>query len=313
MNKLLVILGPTATGKTDLALDLAKEFKGELIACDSRQVYKGLDIGTGKYPSGISNQIIKHKGFWEIGEIRVWMYDVTSLKSRYSVFNFVKDASKVVDDIVKRDKLPIIVGGTGLYLKALVDGLANLSIPEDLKLRKELEKLDLLELQQKLQEISLDRWNKMNSSDQKNSRRLLRSIEIASMYPYMGNKKIKGLSEKFDILKIGLTSTRENLFIKSDLRVLDWFDQGIIEEVRNLTKNGISLKRIKDLGLEYKIIAESLESKITPPLINLVQTSVRRYIKRQLTWFKRDSDINWFDVAKNNKKTIEKSIRYWYN
>ena len=144
MYKLLVILGPTATGKTDVALNLAKKFNGELISADSRQVYVGLDIGTGKTPSGISDdqiKISKRKMYWEIDGIRIWMYDVIDPKDQYNVSKFVKDAEKIIEDMYKRGKLPIVVGGTGLYIKALADGLDNLSVPVDKKLRKELENL----------------------------------------------------------------------------------------------------------------------------------------------------------------------------
>ena len=148
MNKLLVILGPTATGKTDLALQLAGKFQGELVACDSRQVYKGLDIGTGKEPRE-KGKVVKGKGFWEIDRAKIRMYDVADPKVQYTVADYVKEAAKAVEDISSRAKLPIIVGGTGFYLKALLLGLSNLSVPVDLKLRKQLEKLSVGELQEK--------------------------------------------------------------------------------------------------------------------------------------------------------------------
>src|SRR3989338_8125799 len=128
MKKLLVILGPTATGKTDLAINLAKKFNGELIACDSRQVYKGLDIGTGKYPAQYK-KLKKGEGFWEIDGIKIWMYDKVFLNIQYTVFDYVKDAEIVIKDILDRGKLPIVVGGTGLYLRALSEELHNLSVP----------------------------------------------------------------------------------------------------------------------------------------------------------------------------------------
>ena len=126
-SRLLVIIGPTATGKTDLALKLADKFDGELIAADSRQVYRGLDIGTGKLPGGEwkmdDGRWKKGKGFWEVDGVKIWMYDVAGLKTRYTVADFVKEAENVIEDILRRGKLPIIVGGTGFYVKALVEGL----------------------------------------------------------------------------------------------------------------------------------------------------------------------------------------------
>src|SRR3990167_9640413 len=153
-NKLLVILGPTATGKTDLALKLAKEFSGELISADSRQVYKGLNIGTGKIPSGISKYqitIYKKEKYWKINGIKVWMYDLVDARRQYNVYHFVKDAEKLIEDVYKKGKLPILVGGTGLYIKALIDGLNNLNVPINKSLRRELEKLSLFQLQKRLQ------------------------------------------------------------------------------------------------------------------------------------------------------------------
>ena len=153
-RQLLVILGPTATGKTDLALLLVKKFNGELVSCDSRQVYKGLDIGTGKYPGA---------------KVKVWMYDVADPKRQYSVADYVKDANKVINQILAKKKLPIIVGGTGLYLKALLQGFPHLAIPVDRKLRVKLQKLSLEKLQNKLKNLSPQKWEKMNYSDRQNS------------------------------------------------------------------------------------------------------------------------------------------------
>ena len=179
---LLVILGPTSTGKTDLALSLAKRFDGEIISCDSRQVYINLDLGTGKLPSQ-QKTLKKGKGFWEIDGVKVWLYDVVSAKLQYSVADYIKDAHKVLKDLRERGKLPIIVGGTGLYLKGLVEGLSNIDIPIDKELRKSLEKLSKEELQKKLINLSLKKWNQMNNSDRQNPRRLVRAIELILLSP----------------------------------------------------------------------------------------------------------------------------------
>lgn len=311
MNQILVILGPTATGKTDIALQIASKFNGELIAADSRQVYKSLDIGTGKLP-GRKSKIKKGRDFWEIDGINIWMYDVVSPKKQYTVSDYVKDANNTIDNISKRNKLPIIVGGTGLYIKALLEGLDNLSIPMNRDLREE--KLSLSELQQRLQNISPDRWEKLNQSDRQNPRRLLRSIELASMNPYIEKQVITGLSKRFGVLKIGLTASKEILNKKVDLRVLSRLDQGMIEEARNLNKKGVTFKRMRQLGLEYGILADFLENKITRnQLITIMQTKIHQYVKRQLTWFKKMEDINWFDVTdKKFFKKVENLVRKWY-
>ena len=254
MNKVLVILGSTSTGKTDLALRLAKKFNGELIACDSRQVYKGLDIGTGKMPSS-NGQFKKRQGYWEIDGVKIWMYDVAEPNKQYTAYDFVKDGRRAIKEITTENKLPIIVGGTGLYLRAFIDGLPNLGIPVDQKLRKSLEKLSLLKLQYKLQELSFEKWQEMNNSDRQNPRRLIRHIEMLSNNSRQFKKtKADGISGWSDLLKIGLIGPRQILYEKSNQRVVKRISQGMIIEAKRLYKEGLSLERMRQLGLEYRIL-----------------------------------------------------------
>lgn len=315
MKRILVILGPTATGKTDLSLYLANKFNGELIACDSRQVYKGLDIGTGKLPSQ-EVVIKKGEGWWEINDIKVWMYDLVNLDKQYTVADYVKDALRVADDVIKRDKLPIIVGGTGLYLKALLEGLDNLEIPVDQKLRRELEKCTLPQLQSRLQRISPKRWEELNNSDRNNARRLIRAIELLSMNPYTGTKKnYQGLDKKFDVLKIGLTAPRPDLYRWVDLRITSWFNQGIISEVKKIISERVGLKRFYSLGLGYGLIASFLEGKIKSfeDLKAMMQGKLHGYVRRQETWFKKEKNVIWFDVTITKGIEMEKIVRKWYD
>lgn len=317
MNKIIVILGPTATGKTDVALKLARKYNGELVAADSRQVYRGLDIGTGKMPSGSEKWKVRSgKGSWEINRVKVWMYDVVNPDVQYSVADYVKDAEEVIEDIFKRGKVSIIVGGTGFYLKALLEGLSNLSVPVDKELREELEKLSLLELQEKLMSLSPIKWKNLNESDRKNPRRVLRSIELIKMNPYMGriskyNKKI----QRWDVLKIGLTAPREVLYKNVDQRVLSRFDQGMLKEAEDLHKNGLSTVRMKQLGLEYGVLADYLEGEIqSQNLILTMQNKIHGYIKRQLTWFKKEKNVNWFDITDKEFNTkVENLVAKWYD
>lgn len=313
MDKLLVILGSTSTGKTDLALYLAKKLNGELVSCDSRQVYIGLDLGTGKFPGG---RWKKGKGFWEIDGVKIWMYDVISPNKQYTVYDYVKDARKAIEEILKRDKLPIIVGGTGLYLKALLEGLSNLTIPVDLKLRKELEKLSLGGLQKRLQEVSAQKWEKMNNSDRQNPRRLVRYIELVSV-PHTREILLlyQTVRDQNDILKIGLTASREILYQRSDERVISRINQGMIDEASKLYKKGLSLKRMRQLGLEYAVLADYLSGEIKnkEELIRTLQGKIHHYIRRQLTWFKKEEGINWFDItSKGYIAKMEKRISEWY-
>jgi|Napbiome12C3dose_1001474.scaffolds.fasta_scaffold00015_79 tRNA dimethylallyltransferase len=311
-SKLLVLLGPTSTGKTDIALQLAKKFNGELVACDSRQVYKDLDIGTGKLP-GSGCIISKGDGWWEMNGIKVWMYDVIKPTRQYTVFNYIKDASRVVDDIIVRGKLPMLTAGTGLYLKALLEGLPNLAVPIDLRLRKNLEKLSLNELQKKLQKISPQKWERLNSSDRQNPRRLLRAIEIGTNV--VTNDVTKGLTLAADILKIGLTAPREVLYQRIDERVVERIEQGMIEEAGRLHKAGLTLARMRQLGLEYRIMADYLEDKIqgSGNLIKILQGKIHGYARRQMTWFKREKDVFWFDITDSSfSSKVENLVAKWY-
>lgn len=324
MNKLLVILGPTATGKTDLALKLAKKFEGEIVSADSRQIYKELDIGTGKAPSGECKvksekcKVGKGKGWWVVDEIKIWMYDVVNPKKQYNVSLFAKDATKVIGDIHKRGKLPILVGGTGLYIKAVTEGLSNLTIPTDKKLRKNLEKLALDKLQKKLQEISKEKWENLNESDRQNPRRLIRTIELSIGVKRRGNllriEKIASLISRNDVLKIGLTAPREILYQRVNEGVIRRLNQGMIDEAINLCKGGLSLKRMKQLGLEYGILADLLSGKVNQEgLTAILQGKIHGVARRQLTWFRKEKNVNWFDITeKNYSGKVEKLIAKWY-
>lgn len=316
MEKILVILGPTATGKTDLALMLAKKFNGELVSCDSRQVYIGLDIGTGKLPS---KEVKYSKGemFWIIDGIKIWMYDVVDPGRQYSVADYVKDAMVIINDILNRGKLPIIVGGTGLYLRGLLDGFSNLAIPINEKLRKALSKLSLNELQENLKKIDRRKWELLNEPDKKNKRRLLRSIEVTLMYPYKDKTQMPNLiSQNYDIFKIGLIVPRDVLYKKIDYRLDLRFSQGLIEEAENLYKKGLSLERMKQLGLEYGVLADYIDGAITKDqLVDNLKIKIHQYAKRQLTWFKKEKDVNWFDITSGlllAALVIVKLARKWY-
>ena len=321
MKKILVILGPTATGKTDVALFLADKFNGELVACDSRQVYVGLDVGTGKLPSGRwkvdDGRLKKGKGYWEIDGGKVWMYDVVNIDRQYTVGDYVKDASKVIDEIVVRGRLPIIVGGTGLYLRALLEGLDNLQKPVDPDLRGKLGKLTLPQLQKKLQELSPKRWQNLNNSDRNNPRRLLRSIELLSMNPYIGTQKhYQGLVKKFDVIKIGLTAPRQELYKKVDSRILKRLSEGMLGEAEDLFKKDLTIEKMKSLGLEYGVLADFLvgEIKTQTELTSILKGKIHGYVRRQLTWFKKEKDVLWFDITdKNMSLKIAKTVHKWYD
>ncbi len=318
MDKLLVILGPTATGKTKLGLKLAKKFNGEIVSCDSRQVYTGLNIGTGKLPNGVQiSNIRKGSGWWEIDGIKIWMYDVVDPWKQYTVADYVKDANRVIREIKERGKLPIIVGGTGLYLKAILYGLSNLTVPVDEKLRKKLEKLTKEDLQKKLKETSSNKWEKLNNSDRENPRRLIRAIEL-SIIPKKRLKNYDSTNKK-EILKIGLMAPKDILFRKTDEGVISRINKGIIEETKKMHKKGLSFERMKQLGLEYGVLADFIKGQIKDihgdrGLIKIMQNKIHGFVRRQLTWFKKEKGVNWFNITVPGfEGKLEKLISDWYN
>lgn len=314
MKKAVVILGPTATGKTDLGLVLAGRLNGEIIACDSRQVYRFLDIGTGKEPFG-SYSIEKHHLYWKVKDIKIWMYDVVDPSQRYTVKAYTLQVKKIIQKISATKKLPIIVGGTGLYLRSLTDGLSNLSIPVDLKLRAELESLNLLALQEKLKQLSISKWQNLNDSDKKNKLRLLRSIELISMNPYIGKEIFGPILKEFDVIKIGLTAPRPEIRQRINKRLDLWFEQGFIDEGIRLVNTGVSFLRMRELGLEYSLLADYFQGSIDyQTLVEKLRTKNLQYAKRQMTWFKKEPDVNWFDVTTLNwMDQVENTLISWYH
>lgn len=313
LPRLLVILGPTSSSKTDLALNLAKVFNGELVSADSRQVYQGLDIGTGKLP-GKEVQVKKGEGYWEMDGVKVWMYDASNPKKRYDVWRYSKDAKIVIDKLIQNNKLPILVGGTGFYIKSIISGIPNLNIPVDKKLREDLEKLSLIDLQKKLEQISKKKWESLNESDKKNPRRLVRAIELV-LVEKNGKEIKKQTTAKYNVLKIGLKASKKVLDLRIDERVLKRLDLGMIREVKELHRNGLSLNRMKELGLEYGLLAEYLKEKITyKELVEKLKIKIHQYAKRQMTWFKKEKGIVWFDITQEDfAKKVEKEVLDWYN
>lgn len=314
-KKVLVILGPTAVGKTDIALKLAKKFNGELVACDSRQLYKGLDIGTGKMP-GRETKVTKEAGYWEIDGVRVWMYDLADPRDGFNLKQYCDLATKIVEKILEKGKLPIIVGGTGLYLRGLLEGLSPLG-GENKKLRESLEILPVGELQEKLHSLSPLTLKQMNQSDRSNKRRLIRKIELVSMYPYIINKtkssKLK--VQSWEIFKVGLSAPRSVINSRIDSRLVSRVDQGLFEEAKRLHQGGLSFKRMRELGLEYGVLADLLEEKISQEgFLEKLKIKIHQYAKRQETWFKKEKGVNWFDITEKDLiRRVERLIQQWYD
>ena len=318
-NKILCIVGPTATGKTDVGISLAKKLNGEIIACDSRQVYKDLDIGTGKMP-GVDVPYERKDRCWIIDGVPVWGYDMVFATSQYDVSQYVSDIKEVIADVVSRGKLPIIVGGTGLYLKGLLSGFGQMGVPVDLALREELEQLSLNDIQNYLRKIDQEQFQLLNDSEKHNKRRLIRKIEIELLKDTVKENVEDGIAKDFDVLKVGLETKREVLYDRIDLRVVKRVESGMIEEADGLHRNGLTFNRMRELGLEYRMLADFLEGKIKTKaeFIEKLQFKIHQYAKRQLTWFKVDKEIVWFDILETTRESsrlspVEEYVLDWYN
>ncbi len=288
--RILVILGPTASGKSDLAVKIARQFNGEIISADSRQVYKGLDIGSGK---------ITKK---EMRGVKHYLLDVVSpintarTKKYFTVADFQKIAYKKIDTILESGKLPIIAGGTAFYIQSIVDGIVLPEISANQKLRDSLEKKSLPELQKILKKLDVARYKKIDS---KNKVRLIRAIEISSV---LGKVPMMKSVPKYESLQIGLSLPAEKLHSNIKKRLTSRLKIGMLDEARNLHKKGLSWNRMESLGLEYKYMALFLQNKISESeMVNQIETKSRQFAKRQMTWFKRDERINWFSPENINE------------
>jgi tRNA dimethylallyltransferase len=280
LPKIIVVLGPTASGKSDLAVKLAKKFKGEVVSADSRQVYKGLDIGAGKITEKEMKGVPHH------------MLDVVSPKKIFTIQDFKIKADKAIKDILKRGKVPILCGGTGFYIQSIVDNLILPEVPPNKKLRKELESKTIQQLFSIL--VTLDK-NRALTIDPSNPARLMRAIEIATA---LGNVPKIVSKPQYQTLQIGLTLPDELLKTKIHKRLHKRFKQGMVAEVEALHTQGISWKRLEFLGLEYKYIALFLQKKITyAEMVTELEHATWHYAKRQKTWFKRDNRIEWYNPA----------------
>lgn len=276
--KVLVIAGQTATGKSDLAVFLARKFNGEIISADSRQVYKNLDIGSGK---------ITKK---EMLGVKHHLLDTVSPKKIFSVSDFKKLAEEKIKEIINRKKIPIICGGTGFYISSITENILIPDVKPDNKLRKKLEKKDATELFDILKKLDKTRSENI---DKNNKVRLIRAIEICKSIGKVPKKN--KFENKFDFLKIGLFLEKEQLQNKIKGRLLKRIKTGMIKEVENLHKKGLSFKRMIDLGLEYRYISLFLQKKMSKhEMIEKLNTEIYQYAKRQMTWFKRDKEILWF-------------------
>lgn len=292
---MIVILGPTASGKTGLSLKLAKKFKGEIVNADSRQIYKGMDIGTGK--------VVDKKG------VVHYLLDVINPSEDFSLADYKNKAEAAIKNILKRGKVPFLVGGTGLYIQAIVDNLEIPAVPPNKKLRAQFEK----ELKKP---GAIAKWYKKllkldpgaaKVVDKNNPRRIIRALEVclATGQPF---SKLRERGELlFDVLQLGITMPREKLYKKIDARVDEMIKEGLIDETRKLLKKyNPSLPSMSGIG--YKEIGEYLnENYSLAEVVQKIKYRTHAYARRQMTWFKKNKRTKWI----KNYKEAEEKIKKW--
>ncbi|MBP9727809.1 MAG: tRNA (adenosine(37)-N6)-dimethylallyltransferase MiaA, partial [Candidatus Moranbacteria bacterium] len=289
----IVIMGPTASGKSDLAIALAQKYNGEIISADSRQVYRGMDIGTGKVTKA-EQKLARH-----------WLLDVASPKRNYNVTHFVRDAKRAIADIKKRGKTPIVCGGTGFWIQALLENNTFPAVKPDPALRQKLGKLSVEKLFAQLEEKDPVR---AQSIDPRNKIRLIRALEICATLGTVPVSHQTSLITHQDFLVIVLNPSQEVLYKNIAVRLEKRIEQGMVAEVERLRIDGISWKRLESFGLEYKYIALLLQEKITlEEMKERLEFEIRHYAKRQLTWlrrFEKTIPLHWITLPEEAEKLI---------
>ena len=287
MTKVIVIIGPTATGKTALSVAIAKKIGGEIVSADSRQVYRGLDVGTGKVTTREMRGVIHH------------LLDVANPKKQFSAAEFVKLGRAAISEIAARGHIPIIVGGTGFYIDALLGRRELSAVPPDPDFRLRVSGYSLKKLQNLLKKADPKRYKTI---DTKNPRRLIRAIEIATHAPDSKDKNLIIYDTiQYDTYWIGLTLPHEELKKKIHMRLFARI-RGIEKEVKKLHKKGMPWKRMDELGLEYRYMARYVQKKISREMmLSELEKEIEHYAKRQMTWFKRNKDIQWFSPSQKQK------------
>jgi len=293
-NKIIAIIGPTSSGKSDLAIILAKKYHGEIISADSRQIYRGMNLGTGKVTQA-KQQMAKHH-----------MLDIVSPRTTYNVAKFVKTAQKITKEIYRRGHVPLVCGGTGFWMQALLENQTFPPVPPDNKLRTKLHKKTARQLFSQLNKLDPLR---AKTIDAKNSVRLIRAIEIAKVLgkvPLLKSQKQTNNS----LLVLGIQVEKDALYKRIKKRLMSRFKQGMITEVKRLHAQGVSWVRLERFGLEYKWIALFLQKKITEKEMreNLFAES-KKFAKRQMTWLKRwekqGQKIHWVNNVQEAQRILK--------
>ena len=276
--KLVVIEGTNASGKSGLGVALAAHYGGEVVSADSRQVFRGLDLGSGKITPE------------EMQGVRHHLIDIAEPNEFFSMHGFQRLAYEAVDDVRARGRTPFLVGGTGLYVASVTDGYVMSDTEPDLEYRAYLETMDTPKLYEMLRELRPEM-----EIDEKTRNRVMRQLEKI----HDGDDHSAPNAPRYDCLKLGVTWPRPVLRARIDERLDRRLEQGMIEEVQGLLDRGASVEFLKKLGLEYRFITQYLIGEIPDrnEMVELLRTAIKQFAKRQTTWFRRDKDIQWLDMA----------------
>lgn len=307
IKNIFIILGPTSTGKTSLALDLCKKFNGEIISADSRQAVKFMNIGTGKSPVDSDFPIEKKDKCWVLDGVNVWGYDLISPDEYFSCYDFAKFALEKARELDKLGKNIFIVGGTGFYIDLFTGKVKPSHVEPNLDLRKSLEIMSLGDLQKKLNELNPEVYDKI---DKKNKVRLVRALE-KELSKDLGKPDLNYLTylnesdpDNYRFVFIGLNGPRDLLYQRSDVWVDKIWNKGLVDEVKSLVEMGYE-SSLKLQGLVYKTVLDYINGKVCEKeSIQRVKYDVHAYIRRQLTWFKKNKDIEWVDISKDDYQEI---------
>lgn len=278
MNQLIVLCGTNASGKSGLGVELARRYGGEIVSADSRQVFRGLDLGSGKITPEERRGVPHH------------LIDVCEPGDFFSMHDFQRLAYEAIDGILARGRVPFLVGGTGLYVASVTEGYVMSDKPPDLRYRAYLETFDTPKLYEMLMAAAPDA-----DVDEKNRNRVMRLLEKL----HAGDDHVPRSRPRYQCLKLGVTWDRETLRARIDERLERRLKQGMIEEVRGLMDAGVSTEFLMKLGLEYRFIAQYLTGEIASreEMVELLGTAIKQFAKRQMTWFRRDPDIVWLDMT----------------
>lgn len=287
-QKIIVILGPTSSGKSDLAVDIARRFDGEVISADSRQVYRGMDLGSGK---------ITKK---EMKGVPHYLLDVASPKQRFSVTRYKILANKSIKKIQIKNKIPILCGGTGQYINTVIDNWQIPAVKPNLKLRAQLNKKSPAELFALLKKLDPRR---AKTIDRYNPRRLIRAIEIAKQ---LGKVPPLKINQPFDLLILGIKKSPKELKKRIAVRLEKRLKQGMLAEIKKLRSQGVSWQKLDDFGLEYRWLSRYMRGQISrQAMIAELQKEIEHYAKRQMIWFKKyNPQTHWIRTSRQAEKLV---------